>query len=293
MARAEGARGSEDHMRVQLQRQARGFAARTPMDAVFTGLEFFVVAMLAVQIARLGWTVATPVTPLGAWAPVGGAGRMAANPIDPALLGAYDPFFRARADDVAAVSSLGLALLGTRVDTVSGRGSAIIATPDGKQASFLVGETIVPGVVLAAVAFDAVTLERSGESGGGREQLFLDQSAGPVPVTPESAGIAAEALGAPPAGVPTVTPRLAADIQVTPRLKGSEISGFVLTPKGSGAAFAAAGLMPGDVLVSVDGTPVAAIGDPASLTRRLDAGGASIGIERGGRAMNLRIGGGR
>lgn len=291
MARADGARGSEDHMRVQLRRQASGFAAgfaaRTPVDAVFSGLEFLVMAMLAVQIARLGWTIVTPVTPLGNRVP---ARATAAGPIDPAVLGAFDPFFRARAEaGVAAVSSLGLNLLGTRVDTVSGRGSAIIATPDGKQSSYLVGETIVPGVTLAEVAFDAVTLDR----GGAREQLFLDQSAGAAPVTPESAGIDAGGSGAGNAGTPAAPPRLAADIQITPRLKGSEVTGFVLAPKGSGAAFAAAGLMPGDVLVSVDGAPVATIGDPASLARRLDAGGAGIGIERGGKAMTLRIGGSR
>ena len=64
----------------------------------------------------------------------------------------------------------------------------------------------------------------------------------------------------------------------------------MLTPKGSGTAFLAAGLQPGDVLVSVDGAPVASISDPGALTRRLDAGGVGITVERAGSRVNLQIG---
>lgn len=267
-------------MLVQLRRQADRIAGRIPQNAVVTGLELLVVTLLAAQVARLVWTVATPVDPLGNWRPVRSGTSRA--PVDTALLGSFDPFFRARADSTATqVSSLGLTLLGTRVDTISGRGSAIIAIPDGKQSSFLVGEEIVPGVRLSAVRFDEVTLE----SGGKAESLFLDQSAGSAPVTPATAGIAP-----PPPSTGTPPPRLAADILVMPRLKGGAISGYVLMPKGSGAAFAVAGLQAGDVLVTVDGAPVASVRDPASLTRRLDAGGVGVGVERGGRLINLRIG---
>lgn len=232
-------------------------------------------AALALAAARLVWTIATPVGVFGDWQPVAGAG----NRVDPASLGAFDPFFRASDKDPAtAVSTLGLTLLGTRVDMVSGRGSAIIAAEDGKQSSYIVGEEIVPGVTLKSVAFDEVVLDR----GGTAESLFLDQSSGSQPVTPDSAGIVTSAM---------TKARLAADILITPRLRGTTVTGFVLAPKGSGAAFSAAGLQPGDVLVSVDGAPVSAIMDPASLGRRLDAGGVTAGIERGGQTITVRIGG--
>jgi S1-C subfamily serine protease len=52
-------------------------------------------------------------------------------------------------------------------------------------------------------------------------------------------------------------------------------------------------LLPGDVLVTVDGAPVSSVRDPATLTQRLDAGVASLGVERGGRLVNIRIGGNR
>lgn len=266
---------------VNLKRQADGFFGLLSPDRLLMLLELLVLTLLALQIARLGWTVATPVTPFGAWQPVATATNRPA--IDPSALGGFDPFFRQRSDAASEVSSLGLTLLGTRVDTVSGRGSAIIAVPDGKQSSFLVGEEIVPGVKLKSVQFDGVTLD----SGGKSESLFLDQSAGPAPVTPETAGLSTPA---PPAPATAARARLAADIMITPRLKGSEITGYVLAPKGSGAAFAAAGLAPGDILVDVAGTAVANLDDPASITRQLDAGGVRITVERGGKPVELTIG---
>ena len=165
----------------------------------------------------------------------------------------------------------------------SGRGSAIIALPDGVQASFLVGEDVLPGVRLKTVVFDEVTLDRGGTS----ESLFLDQSSGGVPVTPESEGAATS---------PPIRPSptsLAAEIQAMPRLNGQTVTGYILSPKGSGTAFAAAGLVPGDVLVSIDGAPVAAVGDPAALARRLNGGRVSISVERAGSVVSLQIGGGR
>ncbi|OYU13897.1 MAG: type II secretory protein PulC [Alphaproteobacteria bacterium PA4] len=237
--------------------------------------EFGLLALVAVAAARLIWTLVTPATPLGNWTPPAPAST------DTSMLGSFDPFFRTAGGDApAAVSDIGLILSGTRVDTVSGRGSAIITTTDGVQTSVLVGEEIVPGVRLKAVAFDAVTIDRGGVS----EQLFLDQSAGDAPVTPESAGIAP-----PPAGTPP-PPRLAADISASPRMIGTTITGLVLNPRGSGAAFAAAGLQPGDVVTAVDGAPVAGIGDPGQLARQLDAGGATLSIERGGKTVSLKVG---
>lgn len=130
--------------------------------------------LLAVALARLVWAAATPSGPMGDWR---GAPPPAAAAATPA---GFDPFFRAAPGDAAAVSDLDLVLVGTRVDTVSGRGSAIIATPDGQQASYLVGEAVLPGVTLKSVAFDTVTLAR----GGRDERLFLDQSEPPAGAAP-------------------------------------------------------------------------------------------------------------
>lgn len=239
--------------------------------AVLT-VEIMLLALVAWQFARLFWTAVTPATPIGNWQPAPAPARL-----DRSLLGSFDPFFREVVAEDGAVSSLALVLSGTRVDIVSGRGSAIIASADGVQTSFSVGETIEPGVTLKSVGFDSVTIDR----GGTIEKLFIDQSAGVSPVTP--------ALATSATASQTGT-RLAADVNVSPRLLGTTLTGYVLTPKGSGAAFAAAGLQPGDVLVSVDGATVTSLKDVAGLTQQLEAGGIDITVERSGRPVTLRIG---
>lgn len=124
-------------------------------------------ALAGLLLARLIWLAITPAGALGDWqAPA------------PTLVAgvAVDPFFPQGEAPADAVSGLDLALVGTRVDAAAGRGSAIIATPDGQQQSYGTGDDIMPGVKLVAVAFDSVTLDR----GGARETLYIDQS-GPVP----------------------------------------------------------------------------------------------------------------
>lgn len=143
---------------------------RWPRRYAYTGLELVLLTFLAFQLARLVWAIVTPVDPVGDWTkPAAGPGpALAESPI----LRDFDPFFRTSANaGPVAVTSLNVTLLGTRVDTVSGRGSAIIDS-GGVQSSFLVGEEVMPGVRLAAVDFDNVTLER----GGTREKVYLDQS---------------------------------------------------------------------------------------------------------------------
>lgn len=165
-------------MLLRFDQRAAKLLRQLPQRYAYTGLELGLLTLLALQLARLAWTVLTPVQPLGDWRP---AAAPAAAPTEAAVLRDFDPFFRTAVDTgPVAVTNLNLTLLGTRVDTVSGRGSAIIDS-NGVQSSFLVGEEVMPGVRLAAVDFDNVTVERSGV----REKLYLDQSApaanAPVP----------------------------------------------------------------------------------------------------------------
>jgi general secretion pathway protein C len=155
----------------------------------WTLLEIALLALIALQCARLIWTALTPVGPLGDWndsarVPTGGAD---------ATLGTFDPFFRlSGAAGPVTITSLNLKLFGIRQDQASGRGSAIIAASDGQQRSIAVGEEIEPGVTLKSVDFDSVTITR----GGADEQLFMDQSQAPATVTP--AGPEATSAPVPP-----------------------------------------------------------------------------------------------
>jgi general secretion pathway protein C len=154
----------------------------------WTLAEMALIALVAMQAARLLWAVMTPLGPVGYWHPPG-AKMVTANP-------AFDPFFRlAGAADNSAVTALPLKLFGVRVDEATGRGSAIIATPDGVQSSFGIGDEVVPGVHLKLVASDHAVLDRR----GAEEQIFLDQSVpAPVAAAPAAPPVPASA----PAGKP-------------------------------------------------------------------------------------------
>jgi general secretion pathway protein C len=152
-------------------------------------------ALLGVQMARLAFAALTPAGPLGQVVPAGSA------PAADKVAQRFDPFFRAEAMQAgsATVTGLPLNLFGTRQDFATGRGSAIIATPDGVQSSFAVGEMVMPGAKLVTVAGDYVEIER----GGTRERLSLDQSVPAttpaVPVAPVVAAPVQAALAPAPA----------------------------------------------------------------------------------------------
>jgi general secretion pathway protein C len=276
-------------MRIALDPRARLFFARLPRTSAYTLLELVLLSLLAVQCARLVWTIVTPVGPIGDWRPE--ASLRPAGQIG--LLGSFDPFFRL--DNQAGpvvVTSLNLALHGIRQDEASGRGSAIIATPDGVQRSFAVGEEIVPGVTLTAVAFDSVTISR----GGVTEQLFMDQSP-PAQVVGTAAppvagpsGAAPPAAGAGPAPPAAPTARLIDEVSFSPRTNGNEVTGIIVAPQGSGDAFRAAGFAPGDVIVRVNGRRVDSPEEARSVAADLAAArNASVQVERDGRTVTLRL----
>lgn len=262
--------GNQGTMLLRTDGGFRALLRQLPQRYGMTVAEGLLIAVLAVQGARAVWAVVTPVAPLGAWdVPV-------APPSAPPLPAGFDAFNRNAQPAAATVTALGLTLVGTRVDTVSGRGSAIIGS-GGVEQSYAVGDEIAPGVTLAAVAFDSVTLDR----GGAREMLYLDQSATAAPVvTPVDAGIVPAAAA----------PAVATEVALTPRLANGQTTGFTVAPAGSGELFRASGLQAGDVVIAVDGTPVSTMRDPAAAGRALARPGAAIEIERGGRTMTLRLG---
>jgi general secretion pathway protein C len=271
-------------MRLSLDPRARRLLRRVPRTNVYTLLELALLSLLAIQCARLVWTLAAPVGPVGDWKVEGG-------PAAPAgLLGGFDPFFRlGGTGGPVTVTSLNLKLHGIRQDQASGRGSAIIATPDGRQRSFAVGEEVVPGVTLAEVGFDSVTLSR----GGAAEQLFMDQSSEAAVVAPGAPSAPAPpSARAPPPPVVAPAPSaadLAAGIRLQPRMNGSRVTGVILHPQGSGEAFRAAGFAPGDVLLSVDGARISSPDQLRTLAQQL-AGAATVQIERGGEVTSLQLG---
>ena len=254
--------------------------------AVSALAETLLILAIAGAAVSLFWALFRPLGPVGRWQAAGGTPVVS----DPFLLTRFDPFFRnAGAGGPSAVTSLALKLFGIRLDQAMGRGSAIIATPDGVQSSYAVGDEIVPGVKLKSVAFDHITLER----GGVDEQLFLDQS-----VAAAVAG-APGAPGAAPGGLPTLqsplssqlSPQtLAEGVSFAPRIEKGVVSGFVVGPKGSGAAFAQTGLLQGDIVTQINGQAIRSVEDVTAAAATSQSGRVSFMVERNGKTMNITPG---
>jgi general secretion pathway protein C len=142
-------------------------------------------------------------------------------------------------------------------------GGAIVGLPDGTQVSVSVGETIMPGVVLAAVGFDYADVDRQGT----RQRLFIDEDKPAETLGP--AGAAAPTPTA-TAAAPTVE-AVRAGVSFSPRRSGGGIDGIMVKPAADQATFAAIGFQPGDIIVAVNGARIAAPTDlvqQQSLARR-------------------------
>jgi general secretion pathway protein C len=254
---------------------------RLPRLTVYSAAELALLALVAIQAARLIWLVAAPLGPVGDWR----ASSALAAPSDASVLTGFDPFFRLSAGaGPAVVTSLNLKLYGVREDRATGRGSAIIALPDGRQSSFAVGEEILPGVALTAVGFDNVTISR----GGALEQIFLDQS---EPAATIGAAPTAPVPGQPPQpAVAAPAPMQAGQaMSLQPRMAGGRVNGIVVGPGGDGGqAFRAAGFVAGDVIVAVNGQRVTSM-EQARAAIGQAGGEVNVMVDRGGRAVPLRV----
>ncbi len=275
-------------MRLDYETRGRALLERLPLRSLYLFAEILIIGLIVLQLVRLIWTVFLPLAPLG-------MGRMvSASAVTPDILRNFDPFFRLEATTpgaTAVVTPLQLVLFGTRIDEAMGRGSAIIATPDGVQNSYAVGEEIMPGVKLKQVAFDHVTLTR----GGADEDLFIDQSTGALPdpaglAGPAPAGGAQTSLAALPARAGVSLGQMKAEIGFIPRIDGGRVTGLVVRPQGSGGVFRQVGLKEGDVLTQIGGRPVTGQNDIDGLAVQFANGGnISLTVERGAEVLPLVI----
>lgn len=252
-------------------------------------LEKALLVLLALQLVRLVWAVVAPVGSFGPWE--GRQAQLLSPSARQALFASFDPFFRTGAPQQAGngvVTSLALTLYGIRLNEGSGLGSAIIASPDGVQNSYAVGDEILPGVVLKAVAFDHVTIDR----GGAEEQVFLDQStpapeAEPTPAAGAGWQSAAPPPPTPPGAGPTVD-SLKRDIGFAPRMQNGRVTGLAVLSKGPG--FAGVGFKAGDIVTQVNGQPIGSAGDLQTLQNQIAPGARlSLTVERGAAVASVNI----
>ena len=276
-------------MRLSFEARTQRLLRRLSRTSWLTVLEIVLIAVLAVQCARLVWAIATPVGPLGDWH--GDTNTPALSAPDMALFETFDPFFRLEGDARVVVTDLDLRLFGVRQDEATGRGSAIIALPNGEQDSYSVGDELMPGVTLEAVDFDFVTISRNGSN----EQIFLDQSTAagqpsPTASVPVNAAPARQQAATGRRSAETVTPMaLAAGTQISPRREGNRLTGIVLQPSGSDdAALRTAGFQPGDIIVSINGERIQEMGQAVGFARELGTGDGFVQVERNGETVSFR-----
>ncbi|NML11205.1 PDZ domain-containing protein [Sphingobium sp. AR-3-1] len=280
-------------MRVPFSDRMRGFgrgrATAIPAVDWLALLERALLVLLALQLVRLVWAVVVPVGRFGPWE--GRQAQILSPSARQALFASFDPFFRTGAPQQAGsgvVTSLALTLYGVRVNEGSGLGSAIIAAPDGVQNSFAVGDEIMPGVVLKAVTFDHVTIDR----GGAEEQIFIDQSTPAPEAEPApTQGAGWQSAAPPPPAAPGAGPSvdsLKRDIGFAPRIQNGRVTGVAVMAKGP--AFAAAGFRPGDIISQINGQPIGSAGDLQALQNQIAPGARlSLTVERGAAVASVNI----
>lgn len=260
----------------------------TPLfrGGVYRILFYLLIALLCVQIARLVWTVVTPVGSVGNWSK-NGVTTMGPEQKN-VIFSNIDPFFRGDSQRASSniITSLDLILFGTRMNEGSGGGSAIIAIADGEQYSYAVGDEIAPNATLFAVEFDHVIIDR----GGVKESLYLDQSipaenvGGDISTSTESQALASPSI---------TSAAIRSGINFVPRTESGKITGIAISPNGSanGAlTFTDVGFLAGDVIVSINGTSIGSAADIASLQSQFTPGARlSIMVERGADIIPVSI----
>ncbi|MEA5124041.1 PDZ domain-containing protein [Xanthomonas floridensis] len=201
--------------------------------------------VLAVQALRLVWLVVTPIGPLGTHSPAIEATS------DLSALG-RDVFYRTVSD----VNSEGVVLHGVRAGGT--QAAVYLSDGEGRQGAYRVGDAVLPGVVVQAIAADHVLLR----TGSGVRRLALIDAAPQVPAStaPVAGTTTAGTAAAVMSNVGNATNAASAagvdpqQLLSTAGLRASEDgSGFTIMPRGDGALLRQAGLAAGDVLTQING----------------------------------------
>lgn len=259
-------------------------AALVPwLPRVRLGLEILVTGILGLLLARFAWVlidsggaVSEPLPLPVAAAPA--SANASLSSVDLTALTRANRF-GATATGVdllpnAPATSLNLSLKGVRAlaanndGVASDEAIAIIQTPDNKALTYHPGDTIIDGVTLDRVLPDRVLIRK----GGALETLMMESNADALAVlsVPGQEGMIQGSQRAPvveskPA---TIDRALLASLNISPVTEEGNLVGYRLTTPGSAAALSGTGIESGDILTTLDGTPVRDI-DMQSVTERL------------------------
>lgn len=254
------------------------------------------VVLLAWQLVQLGWAllaaksgvVQTPVAAAPAAAP-------AAQTVDIASIVNAHLFGQANAPantdpNAVAASQMPLFLVGTIANTDPTLGYAIIGDSPATAKVYGVGKTITGGTKLHSVYPDRAILDR----GGKLEALLLPkkfQGGGMSAAVPPGANPADPMLGDRLRQLAATNPAAITDVmRPQPVFANGQQRGYRVYPGRSRAVFNRLGLLPGDLVTAVNGTP---LDDPSRgmevLQTLNSAPTSTVTIERNGTTVQVNI----
>lgn len=280
--------------------------ARIPLDSLLKILTLILVAIVAIMLGRLTWAIIEPssVLPAAAGAPVEMAdGSRDNGPVRGFRELAALSIFGAAPKGTAAVvdapdTSLSWVLKGVLSDPDPARSGAILAPQGQPEKYYKVGASLPGNVRLDQVLADRVILARDGKL----ETLRLQRRdlAAPRAASRRTANLPQVDPGmslADDGGVARIDreawmndPQRFMDVvSASPVMVDGAIYGIEVSPSRNAREFEAAGLQSGDVVIAVEGTPVAEINDYRDILQELTGDSVTLLLERSGEPMSITI----
>ncbi len=266
------------------------------LNAAPTAVAVLLVIVLAAQLASLVWRVLAPAPTPTVTAPVAGpsAAVNVAGLVNAHLFGTAA--VTATGDAASApTTNLRLVLAGTLAGPDPEQGWAIIGETTQSARVYATGASLPGGASLKAVYADRVLLQR----GAALESLPLPRlagGAGPTPIvyqqgTPTYPEAGSNSLAQSVQQLVAQNPGAISEIiRPQPVFAGGEQKGYRVYPGRNRAQFAKLGLMPGDLVVAVNGTP---LNDPSQGMEMLRGVGEGspvmLSIERNGQPQQVTV----
>lgn len=193
----------------------------------------------------------------------------------------------------APETRLDLKLIGILAGSRTGESRALIAQQGSIEKSYAIGDDIVRGVTLQAIFPDRVILARDGQM----ETLRLDPLSGAGSAYAPPAQVGSNDNGAASVSLSQARqemlqdPNRAADyIRVQPNNPGGQLHGYRIYPGKNASVFTNAGLRPGDLVTSVNGTPLDDTQKALQMLNELSrAGSVSLTVDRGGQTQTINV----
>lgn len=300
----------------------------TPREIRFgmDGLTGIVIVSVAAALASLTWRLAGASGSDSSVAAAMDAYVPPAPPPDISAMIDLPPFGRTVVAG-AASADMGLVLQGVLLANPAPASSALIAAAAGQASeSYRIGDPLPNGAILERIGIDYVILRqanqfftlyfpddpRTGNAAAGSAQAPNGGQGMPFANQPQSGGEVGQTLFPTPAPLPEPGPQQpaarapAVQPQAPPNPGAPQNSssgnglidslGATVTPQGYrvGPAISPqlrqAGLLPGDVVASVNGVSAASLAsDPRRLTQMMASGQARVEVLRGDRRMTLSV----